>query len=146
MSLNTWTNEAENKAENKEQVEKVFRRLLKGGAMRRLPKNKKDLQVFLALAVSAMDPQRQYDEPELNARLIEWMTGFTDPEVMDHVTIRRYLVDYFYLRRDVPGTRYKTNQTMINTVIQPEARSVLPLVLLEEIQRDQAHRRRVNSP
>ena len=131
---------------NKEQVEKLFRRMLKGGAMRRMPKSRGDLQVFLSLAASALDPQLQYDEPELNERLIEWMAGFTDPVVMDHVTVRRYLVDYFYLLRDVPGTRYKTNQTMINTVIQPEARSVLPLVLLEEIQRDQAHRSRANSP
>lgn len=133
-------------AKNKEQVEKVFRRLLKGGPMRRMPKSRGDLQVFLALAASALDPQTQYDEPELNERLIEWMTGFTDLVVMDHVTIRRYLVDYAYMLRDISGTRYKTNQTMINTVIQPEARSTLPLVLLEDIQRDQAHRRRVNSP
>lgn len=133
-------------AKNKEQVEKVFRRLLKGGAIRRLPRSRGDLLVFLALAVSSLDPQLQYAEPELNERLIEWMIGFTDPVAIDHVTVRRYLVDYSYLLRDIPGTRYKTNQTMINTVIQPEARSVQPLVLLEEIQRDQAHRRRLNSP
>ncbi len=130
---------------NKEQVERLFRRLLKGGAMRRVPKSQADLQVFLALAASALDPQLQYDEPALNDRLVEWMSGFTDPVVMDHLTVRRFLVDYFYLIRDVPGTTYKTNQTMINTVIEPEARSVLPLGLLEEIQRDQAHRRRVNT-
>ena len=129
---------------DKEQVEKVFRRLLKGGAMRRMPRNRSDLQVFLALAASALDPQFDYDEQKLNEHLMEWMSGFTDPVVMDHVSIRRYLVDYHYLHRDVPGTTYKTNQPMINTVIKPRARSVQPLVLLEEIRRDQAHRRRVN--
>jgi|GEM_PF-1893220 len=130
---------------DKAQVEKVFRRILKGGPMRRLPKSKADLHVFLALAASALDPRLEYSEMGLNECITDWMAVFTDPIVMDHVTIRRYLVDYSYVHRDAPGTTYRTNQTMINTVIEPEARSVLPLGLLEEIQLDQAERRRLNA-
>ena len=74
------------------------------------------------------------------------MLGFTRPSALDHVTIRRYLVDYRFLLRDPAGASYRTNQTMINTVIEPAARSVQPRVLLDEIRKDQALRRRVNPP
>lgn len=131
---------------DKPTVENVFRRLLKGGALRRLPKSHADLQIVIGLAASALDPQRTYTEAEVNEWLKEWMAGFTRPSALDHVTIRRYLVDYRFLLRDPAGASYRTNQTMINTVIEPAARSVQPLVLFEEIQQDQAQRRRVNPP
>ncbi len=127
------------------QVEAVFRRIFNGGEMRRLPKSRKDTEVVLALAASALDPREVYSEKGVNEVLAEWMTGFTDAVTMDHVTIRRYLVDGFFLLRDTGGTTYRTNQVIINQVIEPEARSIQPNLILEAVNRERAQRKR-NAP
>ena len=41
-------------------TEKIFRRVLKGGRMHRLPKSRKDTLVFLAVAAAVLDPRRVY--------------------------------------------------------------------------------------
>ena len=127
------------------QVEAVFRRIFNGGEMRRLPKSRKDTEVVLALAASALDPREVYSEKGVNEVLAEWMTGFTDAVTMDHVTIRRYLVDGFFLLRDTGGTTYRTTQVIINQVIEPEARSIQPNLILEAVNRERAQRKR-NAP
>lgn len=124
------------------QVEGVFRRIFNGGEMRRLPRSRKDTEVVLALAASALDPREVYTEKGVNEVLAEWMSGFTDAATMDHVTIRRYLVDGFFLLRDTGGKAYRTNQVMINQVIEPEARGVQPALILEEVLLERARRKR----
>ena len=126
---------------NKQQTERILRRLLKGGVMKRMPRNRKDLEVFLALAASFFDPQGKYAEPEVNEILMEWMADFTSPTNMDHVTLRRHLVDFYFLLRDQAGSSYATNQTIINTIIEPAARSVQPRYVLEDMQREREQRK-----
>jgi hypothetical protein len=127
---------------DKQQTEKVLRRILKGGIMRRMPKSMKDTEIFLALAASSLDPQCAYSESEINDHLIEWMEGFTRPSALDHVTVRRCLIDHYFLLRDQSGSSYTTNQTIINKVIDPAARSIQPRYIFEELQREREKRRR----
>jgi hypothetical protein len=126
---------------DKAQTEKVLRRLFKAGVMRRIPKNRKDAEIFLALAASSFDPRVTYSETEVNEHLVDWMAGFTRPVNLDHVTVRRYLVDFYFLLRDSSGSSYTTNQTIINTTIEPEARSVQPRYILEDVQRERQLRK-----
>ena len=126
----------------KQQTEIVIRRLLKGGVIKRIPRRKKDAEVFLALAASSFDPQSAYTESETNEHLIEWLAGFTCPFALDHVTVRRCLVDFCFLSRDQSGSSYTTNQTLIGNVIEPAARSVQPRYVLEEVQREKDQRKR----
>ena len=81
-------------------AEKRFQRMFSAGRMRRIPRGKADTILFLALAASILDPRETYSEPELNRELREWMADFVDARVFDHVTVRRFLVDYRYLLRD----------------------------------------------
>lgn len=127
---------------NKQQTEKVLRRLLKGGVMKRMPRNRKDTKIFLALAASSFDPQNSYSENEINEHLIEWMADFTRPSALDHVTIRRCLIDHYFLSRDQSGSSYATNQTIINNVIDPAARSIQPRYIFEDVQREREIRKR----
>lgn len=124
-----------------DQVKGVLRRIFNGGEMRRLPKSRKDTEALLALAASSLDPQMTYSEAEVNEAISEWMQGFTDPITLDHVTLRRYMVDTFILLRDPHGTTYKTNQMIINQVIKPEARAVQPLLVLQEVAEERAKRK-----
>ena len=124
-----------------DEVKGVFRRIFNGGAMRRLPKSRKDTEVVLALVAASLDPRATYSEPELNIALSEWMAGFVDPATMDHVTLRRCMVDIFMLLRDPHGRSYRTNQTVINQVIEPEARAVQPLLVMNEVAAERAKRK-----
>ncbi len=119
-----------------------MRRLLKGGVIRRMPKSRKDAEIILALAASSFDPRLAYSESEVNEHLSEWLAEFTSPVGMDHVTVRRYLIDYCFLMRDVSGTTYTTNQTIINSAIEPAARSIQPRLILEESERERQQRKR----
>ena len=127
---------------SKQQTEKLLRRLLKGGVMKRMPRNRKDTEVFLALAASSLDPQDAYSESEINEHLIEWMADFTRPSALDHVTVRRCLIDHYFLLRDQSGSSYTTNQTIINKVIDPAARSIQPRYIFEDVQREREQRKR----
>ena len=124
-----------------DEVKGVFRRIFNGGEMRRLPKSHKDTEAVLVLAASSLDPRETYSEHELNIALSEWMAGFVDPATMDHVTLRRCMVDIFMLLRDPHGRSYRTNQTVINQVIEPEARAVQPLLVMNEVAAERAKRK-----
>ena len=71
----------------------------------------------------------------------QYEAGFVDPATMDHVTLRRCMVDIFMLLRDPHGRSYGTNQTVINQVIKPEARAVQPLLVMNEVAAERAKRK-----
>ena len=110
--------------------------------MRRLPKTRQDTDIFLALAASVLDPQATYSEADLNNLLVEWMNSFVDPAYLDHVTVRRYMVDASMLLRDAEGSHYRANQVIINRVITPEARTLCPDEVLASLQAERAARKR----
>lgn len=58
-------------------------------------------------ATLGIEPGRTYAENELNAVLIQWVASFGDNFGLDHVSLRRYLVDEGYLRRDSAGRFYE---------------------------------------
>ena len=123
------------------EVEKVFRRIFNGGVMQRLPRSRKDAEIVLALAASALDPRAVYTEQEVNDVLIEWMDEFVDTHLLDHITIRRYLVDYFMVLREKNGSNYTPNQAVINRTITPEARMVRPADVMTEVQQARESRK-----
>ena len=51
--------------------------------------------IVLEHVVQSFEPGVDYPEPEVNAMLTEWTAG----SGVDHVTVRRYLIDEDLLRR-----------------------------------------------
>lgn len=132
-------------AATREEVEHLLRKLFKGGAVERVPKNRKDAEIFLALAAARVDSQVVMSEPELNEQLAEWLDGVANQNALDHVTLRRYLVDFAFLFRDPDGQRYRTNQAVISRYIDVDARTVLPREIQTEVAQDRARRRRAKA-
>lgn len=62
------------------------------------PKKQKDKLVVLRKLAELFEPGRRYSEPEVNAILM--------PVFGDHVSIRRYLVEYRFLDREDGGGAY----------------------------------------
>lgn len=132
-------------AATKEEVEHLLRKLFKGGTVRRIPKGRKETEIFLALAASAVDSRAVLSEKDLNEQLMDWLNGIADPRALDHVTLRRYLVDFGMLFRDPEGHSYKTNQAVIARYIDADARAILPGDIHDEVELDRIERRRANS-
>jgi hypothetical protein len=72
-----------------------------------LPKKPLDRQVVLISAILDLERQRKYSESELNAELQKWVLQFGRRYSVDHVTLRRYLIDEKYIVRDSAGNAYE---------------------------------------
>jgi hypothetical protein len=72
-----------------------------------LPKKPFDRQIVLISAILGLEHGRQYSEGELNGELQKWVISFGKRYNVDHVTLRRYLIDEKYIKRDSAGTAYQ---------------------------------------
>ena len=77
--------------------------VLKGNG---LPRKALDRHVLMVSAYIGLEPGRKYSEPELNELLKHWSASFGDNVCLDHVSLRRMLVDERYLVRDAAGKTY----------------------------------------
>jgi tRNA(adenine34) deaminase len=87
----------------------VYRRLCvrRGIALGGLASGRQDdFRAVLAAAALALDEGAGYDEPAVNARLKAWLDGPGTMVEVDHVELRRWLVDTGLVRRDGYGRHY----------------------------------------
>ena len=78
----------------------------------------------------------------MNEVLREWLEGASVPYGVDHVTLRRCLVDARFLVRDKAGTGYEVSPDRIGKSIAEDARGIDPIAVIEEVQRGRAARKR----
>jgi hypothetical protein len=71
-----------------------------------LPKKRTELQMLFLSTVLNLDPEAIYTEPKINEELRQWISRFGTSLTIDHVTLRRHLVDESILLRDQFGTSY----------------------------------------
>lgn len=70
------------------------------------PRKLRDRHILFRSVVAMLDADQRYSEGELNAALGRWSAAVGEGIGIDHVALRRYLVDWGYLRRDPDGTTY----------------------------------------
>lgn len=76
-------------------------------AGRELPKKQLDRHIVLISSILKIQPGRQHSEKEINEELQIWIIHFGRIFDLDHVTLRRYLVDEKYLMRGPAGGTYE---------------------------------------
>ncbi|MYJ75138.1 MAG: DUF2087 domain-containing protein, partial [Gammaproteobacteria bacterium] len=91
----------------REHVEGLFRRLLQSGRLEAFPRNPDHLHIVLAVAAVGMARRRPYAEWEVNEALADWLDSVR--AAIDHVTLRRRMVDCGFLKRTRNGSRYFLN-------------------------------------
>lgn len=79
---------------------------LKSG-MSGLPKDESDQHILLKSMMLAFDAQEKYSEQEVNEKLAYWCSHISQIKDLDHVTLRRRLVDTGYLIRSSDGSSYQ---------------------------------------
>lgn len=91
-------------------VEEFVERLCRLGAdrgPRRFPKKRRDRHILMKSILMLFDSSRTYTEKEINSVLVEWKREVAPAISTDHVTLRRFLVDYGNLERTADGRTYQ---------------------------------------
>jgi hypothetical protein len=120
------------------EVRTTLRRMLANGPLTALPRRPRDLDVFLKLAAARFELRRGYSEEQVNDLLQAWLEPFCSPYGIDHVTVRRCLVDSRLLVRDRAGSTYE----LAKRVSAPE---IEPAAIMAEVQRERVKRKRAHS-
>ena len=121
-----------------EKARQALKRLLANGPLTGLPTRRSDLALLLGLAMLRFEAQRVYREAEVNEVLRDWLKTFSAPFGIDHVTLRRCMIDSQYLERDPAGSTYRVHPVRIREV-EPAPE---PAEVLAEIRSEREARKR----
>ncbi len=125
---------------NPDKTRLALRRMLANGPLTGLPMRRADLDLLLELAALRFEAKKTYTEREVNDSLRDWLATFCAPYGIDHVTLRRCMVDAQILRRDRAGSTYRIDPLRIYA----EHASVDIAQLLAEVAADRAARKRAH--
>jgi hypothetical protein len=101
-----------------------------------------DFALMLAAAARSFAPSRAYTEREVNARLRTWLAGVGTMLAVDHVELRRWLVDTGVLTRDGFGRAYSLHKpsSEIQEALTALSEHDLDALVRVARERDAAHR------
>jgi len=119
-----------------------------GGVGPGLPRKRRDRHILLKSVSLALGHGREYTESSLNAALETWLAAVGPAVRMDHVSLRRYLIDEDYVVRDVAGRRYRVRSSReSSTLFEPgvDHVDVLGAVRAAAAQREERRSRRRGS-
>jgi hypothetical protein len=125
-----------------ELAKEVLRKVLASGRLHRIPRNPEHREIVLAILCLNLQRRYPYTEVEFNAFLKTALDGLHAR--VDHVTCRRYLVDFGFVKRDRAGNRYFVNYPKLESVLADDALSsdedMFRQVLAESRRRSQFQR------
>jgi hypothetical protein len=119
-----------------------LKRMLANGPVPGWPGREGDAKLLKGLAACRFVPGERYTEKQASTLLREWLAGFCAPGGLDHVTMRRELVDAGLLERDKAGTSYAFNETRVGDFVAADARLLDPATVLEAVRRERESRKR----
>ena len=116
-------------------------KLLGVGAPLTLPKQHDDQLALIGAAALGLEPSRRYTEKELNAALSAWLQTFSRPGGLDHVTLRRYLIDFRFLARQSDGSAYWVDRDELSQEFESEIFGLETQAIVAAVKAEQAARR-----
>lgn len=115
-----------------------LKRLLANGPLTGWPRRPADQDLIVGLTAARFEAGRAYPEGEVNQVLKAWLATFVAPYGIDHVSLRRALVDAGFLVRDTAGSLYRLDPARP----APRDGGADPGALLAEIEAERAQRKR----
>lgn len=126
--------------DDRDKARRNLKRLLSNGPLTAVPKRPADQRLLVALAAARFDAHGSYLEREVNERLRTWLKTISEPFGIDHVTLRRLLVDSRLLTRTSSGSMYRLNLEKIREV--EAVQEIDPADVLTEIRSERDRRKR----
>jgi len=87
----------------------------RSGALR-LPRRQRDRHILLKSIALILDKEREYTQPEINSAIGSWLSYAAREIKIDHVWLRRQLVDAGYITRDKRGKSYQLSNDYMNRI------------------------------
>lgn len=114
-----------------------------------LPRRQRDRHILLKSLSLSIEQDRSYTEVEINGQIEKWLSEVGRSLEIDHVTLRRTLVDEGYLSRSFPGDSYRLEHSFdrqIHFAVEVDATDSRLVVLqaAEEIFRRRQHYKKQN--
>ena len=75
-----------------------------------LPKRPRDRWIVLHALATSLPVDRALSEKEMNEAIREWLDGGGKNFFVDHVSLRRELVDAGFIERDAAGQSYRRSE------------------------------------
>lgn len=107
-----------------------------------IPKRLEDRQVMAASVVSRIEPGRVYNEREIGLVLVRWCNLFGWRFAVDHVDLRRMVVDMGLVKRNASGSQYELIEENNATLYDPAIRGLDLEQIVEEAKEERERRRR----
>ena len=121
-------------------IDTLLRNLLQTGALQALPTNPRVRDTVLAVATGGLVRQRPYAEREVNDVLSAWLESVR--ATIDHVTLRRRMVDLGFLKRTKDGSRYYLNFGRVAAILGDRAVEIDAGAITDEIVRGREARKK----
>ena len=122
-----------------ESPQRALKRMLANGLLTAIPKRPADQALVAMLAAARLDTDREFAEPEVNERLEAWLDGISEPYGIDHVTLRRMLVDLRLLVRTKSGSAYRVNREKVAAL--EGLRTLEPAAVLADVRAERQARK-----
>jgi len=128
------------------QFEERLAAICLGGAGSAFPRRSRDRHILYRSIIQMLDHARRYSEADLNDALQQWLLEIGSCLDIDHVTLRRYLIDEQYLSRDANGNAYQVNPAGSSLVeFEPAIASIDPFAVIQAAKDRVAERKRNQS-
>lgn len=114
---------------------------LRGGGQG-FPRKHRDQHILFKSITLMLETKRDYSETEVNECLAKWLSQVGRSVEIDHVSLRRYLVDAGYLTRDTAGKGYRVDVEQTIGLFEADIEEVDPVVVVEEAYQDAEKRKR----
>ncbi len=126
--------------DHRDMAQRALKRLLANGRLTAVPRRPADQALLVALAATQIDAGRSLVEGEVNERLKAWLGTISEPFGIDHVTLRRMLVDSGLLVRTTSGSLYRVNEVKLGVI--EAVRGIDPTAVLAEVGSERDLRKR----
>ena len=125
------------------QFEERLAALCLGGAGTAFPRRTRDRHILYRSIIHGLDHARKYSETELNDALQQWRLDIGTCLDIDHVTLRRYLIDERYISRDANGNAYQVNPAGNAAIeFEPSIAAIDPFMVIQAAKDRVAERKR----
>ena len=117
------------------------------GSARTLPRRRSDRAILLRSIAQRLAGDRAYTQPEINAVIEEWRRIIAPALDIDHVSLRRALVDEEFLEREAGGAKYRRGAGPLEAIaFVPDVEEVDGEEVVAAARRAVAERRRRHLP
>lgn len=97
-----------------------------------MPRRQRDRQIVLKSIALCLSKDLTYTEQEINAALADWSAAVGHALEVDHVTLRRSLIDERYLERSEDGSLYRLSVPFCADWFAAEVDGIDPSRVIEQ--------------